>query len=415
MKRSIVFLALIFCSITLFSYTWVSFSPETINANNICFGVGSWKGVICTDEGMYLWEDDILEWSFYTYGLPVTGAAYLDNEKILVTMGNGSFSDGVYTFHLETKQFEVVKYIANPNFLLHYYPNNSYYIGSQFGGMYYSVSGAEFLEIPYFTGKSCTAMDYYDSQLVVSEVSNIYNVYISDDLGATWQEATGSIPMLTDIKFSYYGDLLGIFPSYSNSSGLWRSGDFGQTWEVEFWSDNMSSVGFDAMGNIFVGWESPTPNNEGIAIYTPGTVPPNLAYLNDGLPSTNINKILLNPSMSAIAIFCCTDQGVWICYDYMVGEDNPSEIENSISIYPNPFTDILNIEFVNNEIETTILEIFSMNGESHLYREFQNQPNLQQSISWNPGSDGINLSEGIYLVKITQGSFSTVQKVIYSR
>ncbi len=92
------------------SYTWKASAPDSIHATNICFGVGSWKGVICSPEGMYLWEEDIEEWTFYTYGgLPVTGAAYLNTTQILVAMGCGTYSDGIYTFDLETHQFEVVE------------------------------------------------------------------------------------------------------------------------------------------------------------------------------------------------------------------------------------------------------------------------------------------------------------------
>ena len=127
MKKIIIIIWLFLLSIPLFSYTWISFCPDTIHANNICFGVGSWKGVICTDEGMYLWQEDIEEWSFYTYGLPVVGAAYLDAERILVAMGCGTYSDGVYAFNLQTHEFEVLEWVINPNFLIQSFPTGKYY------------------------------------------------------------------------------------------------------------------------------------------------------------------------------------------------------------------------------------------------------------------------------------------------
>ncbi len=108
MKTLIVSLMILVMPIIGFSYTWVPFSPDTINATNIVFGVGGWHGVICTDDGMYVYEEDIQEWVFYTYGLPVKGVAFLDNEKFLVAMGNGTYSDGVYTFDRTTHQFEVI-------------------------------------------------------------------------------------------------------------------------------------------------------------------------------------------------------------------------------------------------------------------------------------------------------------------
>ena len=399
-----------------FSYTWVAFSPDSIQATNICFGVGSWKGTICSPDGMYLWQDDIMEWSFYTYGgLPVVGAAYLDAERILVAMGEGTYSDGVYSFNLQTHEFEVLEWILNPNFLLFCLSNGKYYVGTQFGGMYESEDGLTWSTVPYFTGKSCTTMDFYNNHLVVTEVSNVYNIYISDDYGNTWQEATAGSPMISDLKFNFEGELYGVFPDYSNSSGLWRSDDFGETWDVEFWSDNMSAVGFDAMGTVFVGWAQPPAGNEGIAIYSPGSFPPNLSFLNEGLPNLNIHKILLNPSMSAVAIFCCTDAGVWMSYDYMVGEENQVHQPTQINLYPNPFYKTLRIDISNFKTGFTKLEIFSSGGELLFHQELHVQAGTPNSLTWNPESVGINLSEGVYLLKITQENTSIVQKVIYSR
>jgi hypothetical protein len=423
MKKAAIFIWLFIISSNIYAYSWIPFCPDSIQANNICFNVGSWKGLICSDNGMYLWEEDIEAWSFYTYaGLPVTGAAYLDATRILVAMGNGSYSDGVYTFNLETHQFEVVEWMVNPNFML-VVPvmkaqNNKfideYYIGTQFSGMYRSVDGLTWTQVPYFNSKSCTAMACFDNHLVVTEVSNIYNIYWSDDDGATWNEAVVP-PMITDLKFNYEGELYGIFPSVSNSSGLWYSQDFGQTWDVAFWSDFMSSVGFDAMGTIFVGWDSSGTGYEGIAIYDPDAPPPGLTFLNEGLPNTQINKILLNPSMSAIAIFCCTDQGVWMSYDYMVGEEEHSALWNELNIYPNPFKECIIFDFIMLESAPAILEIYSLSGKKYFQTKISGSLNTQQTFTWNPVSEGLDLSPGIYFIKFTQGKKTVIKKVVYSK
>ena len=416
MKKTIIIIWLSILAIPLFSYTWIPFCPDTIHANNICFGVGSWKGVICTDEGMYLWVEDIEEWSFYTYGLPVLGAVHFSATQILVAMGCGTYSDGVYTFDLETKQFEVVEWLINPNFLL-VIPvldkqsnqfTDEYYVGCQFGGLYRSTDGLTWTEVPYFTGKSCAVMDFYENHLVVIEVSNIYNIYWSDDYGVTWQEAAAGSPMITDLEFSYDGDLYGIFPSYSNSSGLYSSNDFGQTWDLEFWSDNMSAVGFDAMSTIFVGWESPTAINEGIAIYTPGVPPPNLSFLNEGLPNTNINKILLNPAMSAIAIFCCTDAGVYMSNDYMVGGEEKMVNSDQISIYPNPVSKKgkVNVEIPDNQ-DVMSFQIYSNDGR------FVLEKNFNMSIVKNRFDINLQgLESGMYIIRIKTDNSEFAKKLV---
>lgn len=406
MKKTIIIFCLALFTMPCFSYTWIPFCPDTIHAENICFGIGSWKGTICSPEGMYLWEDDLMEWSFYTYGLPVTGAASLDPENILVAMGDGTYSDGVYSFNLQTHEFEVIEWLINPNFLIQNFNNGKYYIGSQFGGLWESEDGLIWTSVPYFDGKSCTAMVYYENHMVVTEVSNIHNIYISDDSGNSWLEAAAGTPMITDLKFSLEGDLYGAFPDFSNSSGLYTSDDWGNSWEVEFWSDNMSAVGFDAMGTVFVGWAQPPAGNEGIAIYTPGTVPPNLSFLNEGLPNLNINKILMNPFMSAIAIFCCTDAGVFVCYDYMVGVHEVKVKEASIQLYPNPARKSDQIWI---ESQTIIKEVkvYTLNG------------GCLSSLNWNQNSHQcnldmmeLNLTSGTYLIQVKTNESEFIEKLI---
>ncbi len=339
MKKATILIVLLFSSLQILQaqeYTWNTKWPDTLDASNICFGVTLHHWIICTSEGMYLYNISTEEIDFYTYGLPIHEAVYLNEDNFLVVMGDGSWSDGIYTFNLNTFEFMVVEWFPLPTFLTIHQPTEVYYAGSQFGGLYTSPDGWTWTLVPYFEGKSCTTFDQYGDNMVISEVSNIYNIHWSDDNGNTWNQAPAGSPMITDLCFTPQGKLYGIFPDYSNSSGLWSSMDYGDSWDVEFFSDNMSTAGSDAFGNVLVGWESPTAGNEGLAIYDPVSVPPNLTFLNEGLPNTNINKILINPTMSAPAIFVCTDGGVYYSYDYMVNVKESKSQNVNIEVYPNP-------------------------------------------------------------------------------
>ena len=398
----------------LLSYTWIPFCPDSVHADNIIFNVGSWQGVICSPGGMYLFEEDIQEWVFYTYGqLTVTGAAYFNNEKILVTMGDGSWSDGIYTFDLGTHQFEVVEWLPNPNFLEYHQLSGTWFAGfnnilTSISGLYKSTDGLNWEEVTFFNEIPCTCMDYFEEHLVISSAGNIYNIYWSDDSGVTWHEATGSVPVIADLKFNNEGDLMGIFPGFSNSSGLYSSGDFGQTWNVEFWSDNMSAVGFDAAGTVFVGWESPTAMNEGIAIYTPGVPPPNLTYLNEGLPNLNINKIKFNPAMSAIAIFCCTDAGVYVSYDYMVGEEENEYQPDQIKIFPNPVSTEKMIRIENSgDFDPEYMEVYSNAGRFVFGKDLSNLSKEDGFVV-----DLHELQSGIYIIRIKSSNAGYAQKLV---
>ncbi|MCK4699343.1 MAG: T9SS type A sorting domain-containing protein [Bacteroidales bacterium] len=359
MKKLTIIALAVLISFSGYSHTWNSIGPDSINASRICFGVGLPYWVICADNGMYLYNYSTYDCEFFSCGmLPVTGAAYMNPDEMLVVMGNGSLSDGIYTFNWQTHLFEVVEWIANPNFIELHEPSGTYWVGTQFGGMFKSSDGLNWSEVSFFEGKSCSCFDYYGEHLVVSEVSNIYNIYWSDDSGFSWYTGTAT-PLLTDMKFNSFGMLCGIFPDYSNSSGLWRSFDFGEPWEIAFYADNMSAVGFDAFGHIFVGWAE----NEGIALFDPESTPPGLTFLNSGLPNININKIQLNPSMSAPAIFTCTEGGVYYSYDYLVGIDVQDENLNSVFIYPIPANNEL---YVQSEILVSRITMMTLSGEAVL-------------------------------------------------
>ena len=101
-------------------------------------------------------------------------------------------------------------------------------------------------------------------------------------------------------------------------------------------------------------------------------------------------------------------------YQLVYGKINEDE-RSQINLSPNPFSKKLNIKLINVQTEVALLEIFSISGEKLFQREIQGQANTKQSISWNPKSEGVNLSEGIYFVKLTQGESSIVRKVIYSK
>ena len=419
MKKLALLLIALSIQVSVYSYTWQSFGPDTIHAINACFGVGSSYGIICSPDGMYLYDDNTQEWNFYTNaGLPVWEATHLNANQILVIMGDGSWSDGIYTFDLITHQFEIVEWIPNPTFLKFHQLSGTWFagfnnVGTAVCGLYKSTDGLNWNEVTFFNEIPCTCMDFFEEHLVISSISNIYDIYWSDDSGNTWNQSYVGGPVISDMKFNNEGELYGIFPDFSNSSGLWKSVDFGNTWDVEFWSDNMSAVGFDAMGTIFVGWESPFSGNEGIAIYDPDAPPPGLTFLNEGLPNININKILLNPTMSAIAIFCCTDSGVYFSLDYMVGKPENYSEKNEINIYPNPARDYININYslAQKGSSSVKIQVLNCNGQIIDKSKADYNPSVKNKII----KDISKLSSGIYYCIIENEEISITRKFVLVR
>jgi len=397
MKKLTTLLAAISLTLSGFAYTWDPLAPDSANITRFAFGVGLPYFVMCSDDGMYLYNYSTQECEFYNYGLPVKGAAWYSFDKMLLVMGDGSYSDGIWTFDFNTHEFEVVEWYPNPNFLIFDDFNNTWWAGFQFGGIMKSSDGSNWEEVPYFDGRSPYCMDYYGEKLVVSEVSNIYGVHYSGDGGETWQETTGPDLMISDMDFDGNGVLLGVMPGPSFSSGIWKSEDFGESWEVLFYAWGLSSVCHEVFGDLFVGWEE----TWGIARYVPNVPPTEFIYLNEGLSSTNINSIQVNPTMSAPAIFVATDQGAYMCYDYMVGVNEPEYAhEIQIGLFPNPARDKI---FIECETEINSLKIF--NASTKLI--------FEQSYKGNQLIVDVSLfSPGIYFFEVTALSGKLVRKIL---
>jgi hypothetical protein len=175
---------------------------------------------------------------------------------------------------------------------------------------------------------------------------------------------------------------------------LWSTGDYGQSWEVEFWSVNMSSVCIDVMNGVYVGWEdNPTGQEQGIAFYDPGSG--HLGFINEGLTSLVINEILINPWMSAIALFCCTDSGAFINVDYVtINEAHFANEDHRLTVCPNPVRDVAsdsyNLSGLDGEIK---LALYQSNGKRLSERPLN-------TLSGKIEIDVSGLSPGYYYVTV---------------
>ncbi|MCF8369825.1 MAG: T9SS type A sorting domain-containing protein [Bacteroidales bacterium] len=392
MKSLSILLIALFFSSGLFAYTWVAVGPDSINATNICFGLSNLTyGVICSDDGMYIYEDD-MEWHHYTYGLPIIEAAWYSFEKILVVMGDGSWSDGIYTFDLTTNVFEVKEWLPNPGFIK-FYQNGTetkYFAGRTDGGLLISSDGNTWYNVGYFDTIPCNSMDFYEDHLVICEGTyQINNLHLSPDGGTSW---AGSVNggYFSKVKFNYDGVLFASFPGVTNSSGIYKSYDFGSNWEVVNWEFGISCLGYDAWGNVFAGWD----NGFGIAMLNPNILYPDFVFLNEGLPDTHVNEITMNPYMSAIVIFCCTNSGVYSSIDYMVGQIEMNNKSQDIDLFPNPVVAGNKVKIQGSGFDEIVsIDLYSGPGMFLKRMDFIHNP---ESVSF--GTRGLTL--GIYYVQV---------------
>jgi len=117
MKNLIVLFSAFLVSTFTYAYEWDSIGPTDMQVNNfntVFYNLSI--EILCTSDGFLINEGG--NWIEYPYGgLPAWSAVGLDPNNILVLLGNGSWSDGVYKFNLTSHQFENVEWIPFPNFL----------------------------------------------------------------------------------------------------------------------------------------------------------------------------------------------------------------------------------------------------------------------------------------------------------
>ena len=403
MKKLLILIFVLFVSVFAYAYDWESVGPSDLQVNN--FNTVFYNmpiEILCVSDGILINEGG--NWVEYPYyGLPAWSAVGLDPNNILVFIGDGSWSDGVYKFNLTSHQYEVVTYHPFPNFLQFCETNNTYYAGALYG-ILESTDGLIWTPIDCFKQKNCIAFAYYENHLVVVSDDGIY---ISPDNGTTWNLVQYT-PFISDMSFRDNGTLYGIFPNTSFSSGLWKSINFGESWYVEFWSTYMSSVGIDVDGNIFTGWEE-----EGIAHWDPASQ--ELTFFNDGLPNLYINKITYNPLLECVNIVCCTDNGAYMLTNYTVGiEEDDLKNQNCIlNNYPNPFNSSTTISF-NLIADDAKIEIYNIKGQKVKQFEIQNLKSEIHKVVWDGTDDsGKPVGSGIYFYNLRTGNkFSETKRML---
>ena len=411
MKKFILILFLFFTLQQTYSYSWRSYGPEGVKVNNLCFFEWSGYYLVCSDTGMYLsanfWNPT---WEYFNF--PAKDAVSLNNDTLLVIANEGSYSDGIYSFNLQDYQFNVIDFCMKPNFIKYYEPGGVYYVGYE-NGLLKSEDGLSWGDVPFFDGKNCVGLEFYANENIVVNVSAaITHLYLSDNTGADWTEATSCPGQITDMAFTYQGKLYGVFPNNSYSSGLWFSDDFGDNWEIGFYSVDMNTIcRIGSPELLLTGWRSAGGEHEGIAVYDAGEPSPGLTFLNEGLPNTNINKIKYRGLLRPVGIiFACTDEGVYVCGDYFVGINEHSNSRGHIKISPNPVTDRATITINMQELSGNNNSIIIFNNSGIIVDEISLEIPLHNEVvlEWGRGA----LPSGVYYLAIETKNGRWVEKFI---
>lgn len=388
MKTLLLSLLLLLFPVLSHSHNWIPIGPDTVVVNNAY--TSSNADVLLISDGILV--NEWAGWVKYSTGnLPVWDLVEIDPDTLIVVMGNGTYSDGIYTFTFSNSQFQILEWCIYPNFIVRNPLKDYYFVGYQ-NGLLKSTNGIDWEEIGFFKDKNCLAMDFFNEFCVVSVSADTSGIYYSRDGGHSWFLSLNMYHYLADLVFDNSGLLYGVFPDESWSSGLWKSEDYGANWDIEFYSVKMSSAGYTAE-KLFVAWYKGDLDEKGIAIWD--TLSQELIFLNDGLANTNIRNIVENQFFDCPNITVCTDSGAYCLTEFPVGIENENIMPRNFNLinYPNPFNSETTF-FIELPNHTFIeLNIYDINGQkvANLFSGFMNSG--IHKINWNAN----NLASGIYL------------------
>jgi hypothetical protein len=342
------------------------------------------------------------------FDYPMIDAVLLNSGTLLFIAGDGSYSDGIYSLHIESGQIDVVHYCANPLFIRYYEDTDVFFTGYD-SGLLKSENGLTWESVTFFDGLYCSDLQSCYGRIIVTTQANLSHLFLSDDDGQTWAESTGQPGWISSMAFRDDCSVYGVFPDGSYSSGLWSSEDYGETWMNEFYSTNMSTVDV-ATGESFVmaGWRNGAPPEEGIALcYTDNTVT-EFVFLNENLPDKNINRIFYRLKLcSGATLYVCTDSGVFSCQDYFLGITEQASDRVSINITPNPVKEEAILTFGIPD-QTYLNPIYILNSVGEVSDKIKISCGFSGELIWNKG----NLPAGIYYLVVRTKNETFSEKFI---
>lgn len=104
---------------------------------------------------------------------------------------------------------------------------------------------------------------------------------------------------------------------------------------------------------------------------------------------------------------CVGDKSGWSAWkNFATAPLREGELTNTFSVFPNPATESINIQFVNNDLSASQLMIYDLTGKMVYQQLLQDNNNGTINI---PVSD---LAEGIYHIMLTNGTSIQTEKLI---
>ncbi|MCD4650296.1 MAG: T9SS type A sorting domain-containing protein [Candidatus Cloacimonetes bacterium] len=401
MNRWIIVITLLFC-VALGAYNWNIIGPSGIDVLN--YRITMSGEIFSATSGFYYYDGT--NWQSDSYGnLPVKDFQDFNGVNLLIT-GDGSDSDGVYTYDFPTNTFAIQEWVLNPHFMEQHGTN--WWVGSD-EGLDTSTDGLNWNTIATVGNNPCYDIAIQGDTLVVGTTTH---VYISFDNGVTWTQGQDNGNQIHRIAYHIDGKLYGIYPGSSWSSGLYSSTDHGDTWVNEFWSINMTDV-YSDYGILFVCWNQGQPPDIGVAQWDP--LSQVLTSMSGNLPHTDVNRLTENMIINCPNLVACTIDGAWMTTDLTVGS-NPVDVpplQMDLWNYPNPFNPETYINFALKKAGHVLIDIYNAKGQHVSTLINADMEAGSHSVVWDGKNEsGRSVKSGVYFYRMKSGRYTSTKKMI---
>ena len=387
MKKLVLSLLCLLISLGLGAFECAPFGPLAdqfycafLDDTPLCFGarVGDQDGL--------LFENG----EFYPSILPITGICKLDANTLMATMGNGSYSDGVYNFDLLSHEWELNEWFFRPNFISYCQDNTTFYIGER-DGLYQSPDGVVWTRITALPAQNCSSIASYN-QYMVCDVGD--SVYHSANYGNSWQAS--DMTWLRDFRFDSDGRLYAYMSVLSDSDGLWSSPDYGISWDPVFYSGGISAIGPD-FGVLPIGWAEETGQGSHVAILN---AEDELIYLEHPDLDHPVIELDLFPLVNTPSFYVLNSAGCYFVTGFLPVPVSDATMDVSATagmrVYPNPAKSYCEIEFSQKQSGQGDLSIYNIRGQLLQRTRLHGK----QSFRWNFGAQGSRaLPSGVYVIQ----------------
>lgn len=199
------------------AYEWNEYFPLDHPIYNANFQFEN-IDILCTD-GLLIRTNT--EWELYQNSdLATYNALKLNEENLIALCGNGSYSDGIYKFNLNTHNYEIIDWFIFPNFIYYNSTDYRFYLGSD-AGLSRSYNGLKWVRDNSFEYGACFSMNNQNENYILSNEQGIFNWQYSQTPNFSPQQSLGLL------ECDEIDEASGLVASRTNDNVFWTFNDSG--------------------------------------------------------------------------------------------------------------------------------------------------------------------------------------------